>query len=115
MSRFVWAAPVIAAGYSVIAYGVVTVGCTPPFEEVDFFGAPVTVFLLLALTVAALILIVLALLQTLRVLRVVQERYTGEASNARRRLAVAAACLAVAAFAAVASLGALLFQMKCPA
>lgn len=116
MLRFVWVAPAIAVGYAVIAYGFVTVGCMPPFADVDFFGVAVTVFLLLALTVAALILIVLALLNALRALRTAHERPLGQALLPRRGwIAAAAVFLAVAAFAGVAWLGVMLFQMPCAA
>jgi hypothetical protein len=62
-------APAIAVGYAAIAYTLVSMGCMPLFSDVDFFGVRVTMFLLAALSGAALVLIVLACLNSLRVLR----------------------------------------------
>lgn len=85
----------------------------PPFSDVDFFGVPVTVFLLLALTVAALILIVFAGMNALRVLRVLRRRHRGGESLARRGLGAAAVLLALIAFAITAWLGLLFFHTPC--
>src|SRR5256885_17178529 len=50
-------APAIALVYAAVAYTFVTLGCMPLFSDVDFFGVRVTMFLLAALTGAALVLI----------------------------------------------------------
>ncbi len=102
-------APAVAVGYAAIALLVVRTGCTPPFLDTEVFGVPVTFFLLLALTVTALILILFAGLHAWRTLRVLQRRQRGE----RRAAGVAGIGLAVAAFLAVAWLGALLLRMPC--
>jgi hypothetical protein len=107
-------APAITVGYAVIAYVFVTIGCTPPFSEVDFFGVRVTLFLLTALTVAALILIVFAYLNTLRVLRVLRRRY--RESGERRgslQLGVAAVVLALTAFGATSWMAWIFWRALC--
>lgn len=111
--RVALSAPAVAAAYAAIAYSVVTTGCIPPFSDVDFFGVPVTDFLLLALTVAALILIIFAGMNALRVLRVLRRRHRGGESLTRRGLGVAAVLLAVTAFAITAWLGVLFFHTSC--
>lgn len=108
--RVALSAPAIALAYAAIAYAVVTTGCMPPFSDVDFFGVPVTAFLLLALTVAALILIVLAAMNALRVLRVLRRRHRG---RTQRGLGAIAVGLAVVAFLVTGWLGVLFFTTPC--
>jgi hypothetical protein len=55
-----FAAPLVLIAYAILAFGVFRLGCAPAFADVDFFGVGVTVFLLGALTVAALVLILFA-------------------------------------------------------
>lgn len=111
--RVALSAPAVAVAYAAIAYAVVTTGCMPPFADVDFFGVPVTVFLLLALTVAALILIIFAAMNALRVLRVLRRRHRGGESLTRRGLGAAAVLLALMAFVVTAWLGLLFFHSHC--
>lgn len=106
-------APALALGYALIAYGVITTGCTPPFADVDFFGVNVTVFLLLALTVAALILIVFAAMNAIRVLRVLRKRHRGEEFRGHRGFGALAVLLALVAFAVTAWLGWLFLITPC--
>lgn len=106
-------APAVALGYAVIALLIVRVGCTPPFLDTDVYGVPVTFFLLLALTVTALILILFAALHAWRTLRVLQRRRRGGDFSTRQKVGVAGVLLAIAAFAAVAWLGLVLLGMPC--
>lgn len=104
-------APAVAAGYAAIALAVVRVGCTPPFLDTEVFGVPAASFLLLALTVSALILIVLAGMHAWRSLRLLRRRRG--AVPAAARLATGGVALAAAAFAATAWLGTALMHMPC--
>lgn len=62
----VLAAPAVWFVYTVLAAAVVSVGCTPEFAEAEFRGIKVTLFLLGALTLTAVILIVLSVLAGMR-------------------------------------------------
>lgn len=107
-------APAVALGFALIAYVIVRTGCSAPFVDTDFFGVPVTVFLLLALTVTALILIVFAGLNAWRAYRVLRRRRRGgDDLSARRRIGIAAVSLSVAAFMATAWLGAVFLMTPC--
>lgn len=107
-------APAVAFVYAAIAALIVRTGCTPPFLDTEVFGVPVTLFLLLALTVTALILILFAALHAWRTLRVLQRRRRGGDLPVRLRLGVLGVVLAAAAFALVAWLGAVFLRMPCP-
>lgn len=111
--RIAMSAPAVAVAYAAIALLVTRIGCTPPFADVDFFGAPVTVFLLLALTLAALMLIVFAGVHAWRTFRVPRRRRSGADFNARRGLSAGAVALALAAFAASIWLGIYLLRAPC--
>ncbi len=50
--------PLVCFFYFLLAYAIRVLGCTPAFADTDFLGINVTVFLLAAITVAALVLIV---------------------------------------------------------
>jgi hypothetical protein len=106
-------APAIAVVYAGIAYGFVTIGCIPAFSDVDFFGVRVTLFLLMALTVAALTLIVFACLHSLRVLRAIRRRHRGDDGPMDAGLRMAAVLIASAAFAGTAWLGWILLWAPC--
>lgn len=106
-------APAVAVAYAAIALIVTRIGCTPPFADVDFFGVPVTVFLLLALTLAALTLIVFAGLHAWRTFRVLRRRRSGVDFFARRGLSAGGVALALAAFAATVWLGIYLLRAPC--
>lgn len=69
---FIWAVlspPVVGLTYWLLAFSVVTVGCLPSFADTDFFGVPVILFLLAALSLAALVLVLFAGLHAFRALR----------------------------------------------
>jgi len=106
-------APAIAVVYAGIAYGFVTIGCIPAFSDVDFFGVRVTLFLLAALTVAALILIVLACLHAMRVLRAIRLRHRGVERPQDRGLRVAVVAIALAAFAGTVWMGSIFLWAPC--
>jgi len=105
-------APAVAIGYALIAFAVARVGCQPPFLDTEVFGVPATAFLLLALTVTALILIMFAGLNAWRTLRVVRRR--PRAFDARARtVAGVGLVLAAIALAATAWIGVTLLQTPC--
>ncbi len=106
-------APAIAVVYAAVAYVLVTIGCIPMFSDVDFFGVRVTLFLLAALTVAALVLIVFAGLHSLRVLRAIRRRHRGGDRPTDFRLRVAAVLIAFAAFAGTAWMGWIFLSTPC--
>jgi len=107
-------APVVAVAYAVIALLVTMTGCLPPFIYADFFGVPVTFFLLLALTGAALILIVFAGLHAWRTYRVLYRRRRRAADwSVRRGLNAMAVVLALLALAATAWLGTYFLRTPC--
>ena len=84
------------------------------FSEVDFFGVRVTLFLLAALTAAALILILLAYLNSLRVLRVLRRhREAGERRYGSLHLGAAAVVLALTAFVATTWMGWIFWRALC--
>ena len=105
-------APAVAVTYAVIAWLVVRTGCSPPFVDTEVFGVPVTLFLLLALTVAALILIVFAGINAWRAWRVLRRRRrTGD--EIASRLGLASLVLALVTLAVTAWMGALFVLMPC--
>ena len=107
-------APAITVVYAAIAYVFVTIGCMPPFSQVDFFGVHVTLFLLAALTGASLILILLAYLNSLRVLRALRRhREASERRYGSLYLGAAAVVLAATAFVATTWMGWIFWQALC--
>jgi hypothetical protein len=107
-------APAIALVYAAVAYTFVTLGCMPLFSDVDFFGVRVTMFLLAALTGAALVLIVLACLNSLRVLRALRRRYRAEEQDrAFLGFGAAAVILAMTAFAGTVWMAWIFFWTTC--
>ncbi|HEX7045655.1 MAG TPA: hypothetical protein VF203_13695 [Burkholderiales bacterium] len=106
------AAPAVAIGYALIALLVTRVGCQPPFVDTEVFGVPATAFLLLALTVSALILIMFAALNAWRTLRVLRRRRRAFDARARA-IAVLGIALAALALAATAWIGVTLLQTPC--
>lgn len=111
--RVALTAPAVFLAYAVLAYAVVATGCAPAFVDVEFFGVKVSLFLLLALTSAALILIIFACLSSLRVLRVLRRRHRGEQYRSERGLGAAAVVIAFTAFAGTAWLGWVFFRTPC--
>lgn len=108
-----FAAPLVLAAYAILAFGVFRLGCAPAFEDVDFFGVPVTVFLLGALTLAALVLILFAGLHLPRVLRRA-ETTVGQTPARRTALILLGATLVVASFLLAGAWGMLLLNTSCP-
>lgn len=104
------AAPMVLAVQAVVGFAVFRLGCTPAFEDVDFFGVPVTAFLLGALTVAALVLIVFAALHLPRALAQAPERPPGR----RLALMLLGVLLAVASFLVAGAWGIVLLEAACP-
>ena len=93
--------PIIAAGYYVIGYAVRYVGCLPTYIDAEFAGIPVAQFLLLALTVAALILCVFAMLAGWRTYRQAA-RARANASRSAARWGLAGIALGALALASIA-------------
>ena len=116
-NQLFWAlvsAPFVGVAYGVIAYAVTVVGCMPAFEDADFFGVRVTVFLLLALTVAALILILFAGWNVWRACRALQRRRRSHGFDARFGWGALGAAMVVAAFAGTAWAGVSFLLAPCP-
>lgn len=104
---FIWAVlspPAVGLTYWIIAFSVVTVGCAPPFADTDFFGVPVILFLLSALSFAALVLVLFAGLHALRALRARAQRRQRDRME-RRIGAVLIVLLALTVFAVTAWFG----------
>lgn len=107
------AAPLVFAAQALLAFGVFRLGCTPALEDVDFFGVPVTAFLLAALTAAALVLIVFAGLQLPRSLG--RAAAAGGQAPARRTVAIVLGlALVVASFVLAGAWGVALLETPCP-
>lgn len=111
--RAVATAPAVAVGFAVLALLVVRTGCSPPYADTDFFGVPVTLFLLLALTATALILIVFAGINAWRTWRVLRRRRRSS-DEAATRVGFIGVILAVLAFAFASWLGITLLLTPCP-
>ncbi|MBI3897089.1 MAG: hypothetical protein HY308_02200 [Gammaproteobacteria bacterium] len=105
-------APAVAAIYWLITFLVELVGCMPAFADVDFFGVRVTVFLLIALTFAALILIIFAALQAVRVFRVAARRRHRDGLDPRLGVALAIV-LALISFAVTVWVGYAVLRAPC--
>ncbi len=92
--------PLVGIGYYVIALAVRYIGCLPTYADADFAGIPVAQFLLLAVTLAALVLTVFAALAGFRLYR-----HSAHARSSSVRKAggwgLAGIALAAAAFAAI--------------
>lgn len=106
------AAPLVAAVYALVAYSIFRLGCTPPFVDVDFFGVPVTVFLLAALTLAALVLIAFAGLHLPRALKALA--HPAPSPGRRAAWLLLGGLLAAAAFLLAGALGLALLNTPCP-
>lgn len=105
--------PVVAAGYYVIGYAVRYVSCLPTYSDAEFADIPVTQFLLLALTGAALILTVFAMLAGFRLYR---QSIRARANPGRQamRWGLAGIALGALSFAAIAAGAMPLLGTKCP-
>lgn len=106
-------APAVAIGFAALALLVVRTGCSPPFADADFFGVPVTLFLLLALTATALILIVFAGINAWRTWRVLRRRRRS-GDEVAARVGLVGVVLAFLAFVVTGWLGVVFLLMPCP-
>lgn len=92
--------PIVAIGYALAVFGIRYIGCLPRFADTDFADIPVTEFLLIAVTAAALFLTVFAAIGGFRQYR--QARTTrGEAGQRTRRWGLIGIGSAVLSFVAV--------------
>jgi hypothetical protein len=105
--------PLVGVGYYVIALAVRYIGCLPAYADADFAGIPVAQFLLLALTLAALVLTVFAALAGFRLHR---QSARARSSSARKagRWGLAGIALAAAAFAAIVAGALPMLRATCP-
>lgn len=108
-----FAAPLVLAVHAVLAFAVFRLGCTPAFEDVDFFGVPVSVFLLAALTVAALVLILFAGLHLPRAIRQA-DAATRRTPGRRTVLILVSVALVIVSFLLAGAWGAALLGAPCP-
>lgn len=108
-------APLVALGYTACGYAVRSVGCLPQFVDSEVFGLPVVLFLLAALTVAALTLAVFAGLGAVRQLRVARRlRRSVDAATRVRRWGVAGIGFSLIALGAIAVLALPFLTATCP-
>lgn len=105
--------PIVAAAYYVIGYAVRYMSCLPSYSDAEFADIPVAQFLLLALTVAALILTVFAMLAGFRLYR---QSMRARADSARKAAGwgLAGIALGVLAFAAIGAGAMPLLTAQCP-
>lgn len=104
--------PLVGVGYYVITLAVRYIGCLPAYADADFAGIPVAQFLLLALTLAALVLTVFAALAGFRLYRQSARARSGNARKAGWGLAGMA--LAAAAFAGIVAGALPMVRATCP-
>ena len=96
--------PIAAVGYAFTVFGIRYMGCLPRFMDTDFADVPVTEFLLIAVTAAALFLTVFAGIGGFR--QYWQARPTrGEVGRRTRRWGLIGIASALLAFVAVGWLG----------
>lgn len=105
------AAPLVLVAQALLAFAVFRLGCLPAFEDVDFFGVPVTVFLLAALTLAALVLIVFA---GLHLPRALARADAGQTPGGRAGWLVLGLLLAIVSFLLAGAWGYALLVTPCP-
>lgn len=105
--------PLVGLGYYVIALAVRYIGCLPAYADADFAGIPVAQFLLLALTLAALVLTVFAALAGLRLYR---QSARARASSARKagHWGLAGIALAAVTFAGIVAGALPMLRATCP-
>lgn len=105
--------PLVGVGYYVIALAVRYIGCLPTYADADFAGIPVAQFLLLALTLAALVLTVFAALAGFRLYR---QSARARSSNVRKAgtWGLAGIALAAVAFAGIMAGALPMLRATCP-
>lgn len=105
--------PLVGLGYYVIALVVRYIGCLPAYVDADFAGIPVAQFLLLALTLAALVLTVFAALAGLRLYRLSARARSGSARKAGH-WGLAGIALAAATFGVIVAGALPMLRATCP-
>ena len=105
--------PLVGLGYYVIALVMRYIGCLPAYVDTDFAGIPVAQFLLLALTLAALVLTVFAALAGLRLYRQ-SARARGGSAREAGRWGIAGIALAAATFAGIVAGALPMMRATCP-
>lgn len=105
--------PLVGVGYYVVALAVRYIGCLPAYADADFAGIPVAQFLLLALTLAALVLTVFAALAGFRLYR---QSARARSSNVRKAggWGLVGIALAAAAFAGIVAGALPMVRATCP-
>jgi len=105
--------PLVGVGYYVIALAVRYIGCLPAYADADFAGIPVAQFLLLALTLAALVLTVFAALAGFRLYHQSARARSGNVRKAGG-WGLAGIALAAAAFAGIVAGALPMLRATCP-